>query len=470
MEERIISSCGGTRRCILGRAKEKMFGKKPAKWPDLQRRVDAGEILAIELAYAEMATSDPAYAKVVVETLAKARAGHLTDLPKHQHLIETIVSHANRLIEELAPPTASLPSALNAEQKKAVEAALQNRFSIITGGPGTGKTFTATAIIEALQLKTCACAPTGKAASHLLGKLSTEATGGTLHSLLGVRSPLDYAKPPEEIDAELILVDECSMIDPQLFARLLTAIPQQARLILMGDVNQLPAVEGGSVFADLIVSGAIPTTTLNTCMRSDRTEILDLASKVLKGELVDIRTHDLGFASGSIEEIYQKLWKYVRGRDFNDFRILSTLRKGPLGVNALNRYLFEKFQSDRYPILVNRNDPKKGLSNGDTAMVEGAIATFADGRSWPLNQLSSYEYAYCISVHKAQGSEYKDVLFLVPDGSELFGREVIYTAITRAKEMLAIDGNPDQIQKAIAHSTLKPSAIIESLSSRKLKV
>jgi len=442
-----------------------MFGKqKRAKWPELQKQVEAGEILDIELAYAEMMTSDLIEAKSLVKTLAQARAGYLTDLPKHQHLIETIVIHAKRLIEELPPPAVSIAESLNVEQKQAVVMAIHNRFSIITGGPGTGKTFTATAIIDALKCKSCIAAPTGKAASHLLRKLLEKISGGTLHSLLGIKSPLDFTKPVEEIDAELILVDESSMIDPQLFARLLQAIPSHARLILIGDVNQLPAVEGGSVFADLIYSNAIPTTTLKKCMRSDRREILELAACVLKGEPFDIRTHDLGFASGSIEEIYQKLWQYVQGRDFQHFRILSTLRKGPLGVNALNRYLFEKFQSDCYPILITRSDIKKGLSNGDMAMVEREIATFADGRSWPLNQLPHYEYAYSISVHKAQGSEYRDVLFLVPDGSELFGREVIYTAITRAKETLAIDGNLDQIQKAIAHSTLKPSVIIQSLS------
>lgn len=447
----------------MGRAKEKMFGKKLGMWPQLQMRVDAGEFLAVELAYAKLETDDEKQALATCEKLAKARAGYLVDLPKHRHFMGEIIRHAQRLIAPLTPLTIPLPNRLNSEQKKAIETALANRFSIITGGPGTGKTHTAATLIEALNAKTLVAAPTGKAATHLGKKLKSQVTAATLHSLLGVKTPLDYTKSVEELDAELILVDECSMIDPPLFARLLGSIPPSARLVLMGDVNQLPAVEGGSVFADLIGSEKIPTTYLKTCMRSDRKEILDLAGAVLKGDRKEIRTCDLGFTENSVEVFYEKLWHFVKDKDFQTFRILSTLRKGPYGVDALNRFLVEKFGSDGYPILITRNDQKRGFSNGDMAMVEKGIATFEDGRTYPLSELPKFEYAYCISVHKSQGSEYDHVLLLVPKGSEIFGKEVLYTAVTRAKEKLDVDGDEEEIAKALSLCTLKYSSIKSDL-------
>ncbi|MDN3506108.1 MAG: AAA family ATPase [Simkaniaceae bacterium] len=425
----------------MGLAKQKLFGEK--KQLPLQTCIDKGIFLPIDVAYAQLI--DPENIPLQAALLKAAREGHLCFeksliedpallsllpdgrhyLPKYQQIEETIVSHVKRL----------------------------TNLSIITGGPGTGKTYTATQIIQEAKTKTIVAAPTGKAAAHLLSKIDLPIKGGTLHSLL----------TDEPLDAELIIVDECSMIDPILFARLLSSTPTDATLILMGDVHQLPAVEGGSVFKDLIDSGKIPTTTLTKCHRSDQKEILDLATAILNNTTSDIRNIHLGFSQNNIEKIYQNLWSHVKDKDFSTFRILSTLRKGPLGTDALNRFLYEKFSpAENYPILITRNDKKTGLSNGETGLLSNNIATFGDLQI-PKSQLPPFEYAYCISVHKSQGSEYDDVLLLVPDGSESFGKEVLYTAVTRAKHTLHIDGSLAPIISALTSSTTRLSGISSKL-------
>ncbi|MBS0628668.1 MAG: AAA family ATPase [Verrucomicrobia bacterium] len=470
----------------MGIAKEKLFGRPSKRWPKLQRLVEQGVLLTIDLAYAATQTDSEEEAVTHAALLSLARQGHLrlskelfTDpiltkfardgaaLPKSEYIEDQIVAQIKRLLlSSPAPKTAPLLSHLTTEQSDALQNVLSHPLSIITGGPGTGKTFTAAQIVKGLQATTILTAPTGKAASHLESQIDHPVRSGTLHSLLEVRGPLDYAKEVTPLDAELIIVDECSMIDPPLFARLLTAIGPDTRLVLMGDRNQLPAVEGGSIFADLIESNQIPTAELTKCMRSDRNEILNLAKAILDGTAEEIRTIDLGFADKDIESIYQRLWNHVKDRDFNRFRILSTLRKGPLGVDALNTYLFEKFSkiTTQFPIMIRRNDSRTGLSNGDTGILKGQTATFSAGQQFSIHELPPFEYAYCISVHKSQGSEYEQVLFLVPDGSEAFGKEVLYTAVTRAKLKLEIDGNAEQIRAALSRSSGKISGICQKLT------
>lgn len=454
------------------------------KWPKLQRLVDQGLLLGIDLAYAATQTDSEEEAATHASLIALARQGHLrlqkelldpalaklasegAALPKYEYFEDQIVTHIKRLLNTPVSSkiAAALPN-LTAEQNQALANVLTHPLSLITGGPGTGKTYTAAQIVKALQTSTILTAPTGKAASHLQSQIEGPIRCGTLHSLLGVRSPLDYWDEIEAFEAELVIVDECSMIDPPLFARLLSAIGPNTRLVLMGDSNQLPAVEGGSIFADLIISNCIPTAKLTQCMRSDRQEILQLASAILSGTAADIRTIDLGFAEGNIDTIYQKLWHHVKDRDFGRFRILSTLRKGPLGVDALNGMLYERFskQTNEFPIMIKRNDNRTGLSNGDTGILRGNEAYFSGDRRFVLHELPPYEYAYCLSVHKSQGSEYEQVLFLIPDGSEAFGKEVLYTAVTRAKMTLDIDGNPTQIAAAMSRSSGKSSGICQKL-------
>lgn len=379
-------------------------------------------------------------------------------LPKCAEIEDQIIKHIQRLLsytKQQEIEFSSFPD-LTKEQNHAVRMAKSCSLSLLTGGPGTGKTHTACRIIEIFNCPTLVLAPTGRAASHLLQKSPSSVKGGTLHSWLLQQE--DY------LDANLIIVDECSMIDPPLFVRLLSCIGPHTTLILMGDADQLPAVEGGSIFADLLDSTCIPTTKLSIPLRSERKELVELATHILCGNFLRTYCIDLGFSKGHIPTIYQNLWEYVQNKDFSSFRILSTLRKGPLGVDALNAFLFEKFYKETasIPIMITKNDRQTGLANGDTGFLKKGRAFFKDS-SFAVEELPPYEYAYCLSVHKSQGSEYEEVLFLVPEGSEYFGREVLYTAVTRAKKKIAIDGSDKEITAALGKTSRKLSGICEKL-------
>jgi exodeoxyribonuclease V alpha subunit len=427
-------------------------------------------------------------------------------------------------------------SRLNAEQKKAVEDGLSHSLSFLTGGPGTGKTFTAVELI-----KTCLsslpenqradfhillAAPTGKAIAHLEGNLRKGLDGavslraGTLHALLGIRaSGTDEEIPP--LLADLILVDECSMIDAKIFARLLSAVADGSRLILIGDKDQLPPVDAGSIFADLIDLDTFPTTHLATSLRSDRQEILAVAQAIREGkseEALAWLKHHPGMHWEPLDtpplkpDAYcKKLWESHYEKipaDFackpsaeellakiGRFSLLSCMRQGPLGVDAINRYFLHqslrKIQVGHYwaaPILITRNDADLQLYNGDLGFVVRKVdadfslgqfaledyALFPDRaggcREIAALALNGFEYSYCLSVHKSQGSEYDEIVILAPDGSESFGREVLYTAVTRAKLKMGIAASESLLQSAIRISSRKRSGLIlrESVHSKAL--
>lgn len=500
---------------LMSIIKEKLEIKTQARWPYLWRLVEKGVLLHIDYAYAEKRMSDESECKAALQCvlMAISRLGHLclkvedqiqpplseitTDpqletlvreaagkekvfyLPKYEALEKEIVNGVKRLLELPKKQMGEMKwePALTNEQKLGVSHALTCPLSLITGGPGTGKTFVATQIVQSFieqgKDSVILTAPTGKAAAHLESKLNISqpsVRSGTLHNFLQVRSVVDYAKDVEGLDADLVIVDECSMIDTQVFARLLKSIESKTHLVLMGDANQLPAVEGGAIFRDLIDS-KIPKTTLTYCHRIDRKEILDLAESILKAEAKDLKTLDLGFEKNDLKLIYKNLLDYAEEffpkaeswmRDLNRFRILSTLRKGPLGVDALNALFFKHFSSKttHLPIMIRKNDSKTGLCNGDTGiLINNQRAVFEGGKTFHLHQLPSFEYAYCLSVHKSQGSEFDHVLLLVPEGSESFGREVLYTAVTRAKLRLEIEGNEEQMALALKKISRKISGI-----------
>ena len=407
---------------------------------------------------------------------------------------------------------------LNRAQKEAVEKGMR-LLSFLTGGPGTGKTFTAGELVKACLhsaegLRIILTAPTGKAVAQLEGNLrkvvgeNAHVRVGTLHSILGVKAQVHETDELIPLFADLIIVDECSMIDAKIFSRLLQAVPSGARLILIGDKDQLPPVEAGSVFADLLDSNLYPATYLTECLRSDRSEILELARYIKEGNanaaldflaknMADISWTDLHeSSSGQCADLWErckeKFSTYYLEKprpedllsELGRFSLLSCMRQGPLGVDALNRYFLHRCLNEASqdswwvaPVMVTRNDHELELYNGDIGfLVRKVVSDFSlrqfhiddyalfNDRKGGFRQiaalaLTAFEYSYCLSVHKSQGSEYDEAFILMPQGSELFGREVLYTAITRARHKVVLAASADLLREAITNSSRKISGL-----------
>lgn len=427
-------------------------------------------------------------------------------LPKNWALEETLRLHLARLASNHGPtkiPDFPLLGRLNDEQKQAVSIAMQHTLSLVTGGPGTGKTFTAAAIVQAFlasdpSAKVILTAPTARAADHLKNRLldcSVDSNSllysGTLHSLLGVKN-IKQPPPFPFIGAQLIIVDECSMIDAELFAALLAALPEGSAIVLMGDPDQLHPVGIGSLFADL-VQADLPMpfgrAHLQRCLRVEDRPLLELTAAVQNGKPCAWPLLDWPVDMQHHEEFYEKLWELAKscwpkpspqapepGALFGQlarFRILSVLRQGPFGTEALNEWLAGRFraqmrQGDWWtaPIQITRNDSATGLCNGELGvLVRSRSENYAlfpgHERPLPATVLPAFDFAFCSSVHKSQGSEYEEILLIVPPGSESFGREMLYTAITRAKKRLSIASAPDILATMQKHRSRKLSGFLK---------
>jgi exodeoxyribonuclease V alpha subunit len=427
-------------------------------------------------------------------------------------------------------------------QIAAIRAGCKNCLTVICGGPGTGKTHTAGQLIrivweslpaeERSNYHICLAAPTGKAAANLQKSLQAAAEGilslqnlptATLHSLLGQRSRHKRASPDNPLEADLLIVDEASMIDVQLMANLFSALKPGSRLIMLGDNHQLPAVEAGSLFADLIVIASQPAQSLvnrlTHCLRAELQVIVDFATAINKGEIANcqklltppaagersgiVYCHlgDRGLASSRVGQLIDYAVPHYALPSpsaaptellthFNRFRILSPLRKGPFGVEEINRRLFTALLqcSSRggpfiAPILITRNERSLALNNGEVGILvnlrshgqadlqpyelaPGDYALFpsSDGQSVrrvPALLLPPFEYAYCMSVHKSQGSEFDKVLLLLPPGSELFGRELLYTGVTRARQALELWSDNSTLKQTLEHQNRRLSGIVD---------
>lgn len=387
---------------------------------------------------------------------------------------------------------------LLSEQAAAVRHAAEYPLTIMTGGPGTGKTYTAGWLIrllwESLPKKIqktwqiALVAPTGKAAANLqmgLQRAIQEIPGfpeikvQTLHKLLDVR-PNVSRKELLPLGFDFILVDESSMIDVSIMAQLFASIVPGTRLVLIGDHFQLPPVDAGSLFGDLVRLLPQQTIALQRCMRAELQGIITLSKILNEGDaagldaLLDqpaegVEFHELPekltpaalkrlidsilpkFALDTSSFTAEELLKHFQ------FRILTPFRRGPYGVDALNRHIHSLLAKPFHaaPIMITKGDAQLGLNNGDSGVLlhdelgKPTTAIF-EGKSIPSLFLPAFEYAYCLSVHKSQGSEFNHILLLLPDGSECFGRESLYTAATRARQKVEIWGH-----RATLVSTLK---------------
>ena len=408
---------------------------------------------------------DPAFQDKIIEGSRTAsspfvkRYGNFFYLEKNFAYETQVLERLRELSFPVKPLDFSAPEGLTSEQEQALQLALSNTLTVIEGGPGTGKTFLTSHLVRAMgpKARVILTAPTGKAAARLK-QFNPTAVCGTLHSILGIKSERQLARTGSYVHADLILVDECSMVDAKLFAFFLGSLEAGQRVVFLGDAHQLPPVESGSLFGDLV--DLLPTAHLKKCLRSDRLEVLQLAQDILHGK------SDLPHQPLSEEFIIQKAMENAG----SSFCILSPLREGPFGVNVLNQKIFKQFygrlkpqEQMAVPILITRTDYEAGLFNGEVGVLwrtkeKPLYAMFGD-RKIPASALSSYELGYVISVHKSQGSEFDHVIVAVPTGSETFGREVLYTAVTRARHSVILCGEAETIKNTVNHSSRRNSGL-----------
>ena len=386
------------------------------------------------------------------------------------------------------------------EQTQAIREAATSGVLLITGGPGTGKTTILNGILELLgqmQLKTLLAAPTGRAAKRL-----TEVTGeeaSTIHRLLEASIDPHTGKmffvrdEDNPLKADAVIVDEMSMVDVELLASLLRAIPAGKRLILVGDPDQLPPVGPGFPFNDMLRSGVLPTARLTEIFRQAQQSLIVMnAHRVNRGEMPELRVtnSDFFFMRRQREDAVLQLIRDLcttrlpknMGIPADQIQVLSPTRKGGAGTGELNRmlqaalnppsqekkekqfgdYIFR--EGDRvmqirnnYDIIWKKTDGSAvgtGIFNGDVgviAAIDPAAQTLTavyDDReaTYDFTQLNELEPAYAMTVHKSQGSEYRCVILTCWSGSPyLLSRSVLYTAITRARELLIIVGREETV-------------------------
>jgi exodeoxyribonuclease V alpha subunit len=365
-------------------------------------------------------------------------------------------------------------------QREAVRMALTNKVGILTGGPGVGKTATTQAIVAILQArrgKPLLAAPTGRAAKRL-----SELTGApaqTLHRLLGVRPGGEAQRNADNpLDADLLIVDESSMLDTLLANTLLKAVPNDMHVLFVGDVDQLPSVGAGNVLRDLIASGRVPVTHLDVIFRQAQDSgIVTNAHRINKGErpitrgLPDfffIPEDDAAAAADTIVELARQRLPRRYGFDpRRDLQVLCPMHGGVLGVATLNERLQDALnppgphrrerragsrlyrEGDR--VMCIRNDYDRQVFNGDGGWIERIdlveqelLVRLDDERrvTWSFSDLDELVTAYAVTVHKSQGSEYRAVIIpLHTTHYMMLQRNLLYTAVTRAKELVVIVGS-----------------------------
>ena len=401
---------------------------------------------------------------------------------------------------------------LDEHQVEAVKEAVRNGLLVITGGPGTGKTTTINTIIRYFELEGMdifLAAPTGRAAKRMSETTGFEAR--TIHRMLelngGMEGNAGFEKNEQNpLETDVIIIDEMSMVDISLMYALLKAIAAGTRLILVGDVNQVPSVGPGSVLKDIIDSNEFHTVKLTKIFRQASTsDIIVNAHKINRGEPVSLDNKSMDFfflkryeadkiINVTLQLIKQKLPKFVGASEY-DIQVLTPMRKGLLGVERLNgilqmylnpadkrkrekehggtifregdkvmqtknNYQLEWEIRSKYGLCIDKGT---GIFNGDMGIIEEIndfaetmTVSFDEGRmvEYPYKLLDELELAYAVTIHKSQGSEYPAVVIPLLSGPRmLMNRNLLYTAVTRAKKCVTIVGNDITFNQMIENNS-----------------
>ncbi|MDD3153674.1 MAG: exodeoxyribonuclease V subunit alpha [Victivallaceae bacterium] len=425
-------------------------------------------------------------------------------------------------------------------QITAVVTALSNHVAVISGGPGCGKTTVAAAVLALelernFALRIVLVAPTGKAQSRLAESIRSNApklriapeiqnrlesfTATTLHQLLKIdpRTHLPKRNGENPLSADLLVLDESSMVPLGRMFELFSALPDSCRILLLGDRHQLASIESGAVFAELCrPEAAVRTTELIWNYRSQSAPHVACAGRLIR-ELADCAdaneiacvTRELALLSGPdyrfepagsaelrsvIEPVFRNGHSLTElpgaarqgGAEAMEFamdlaerfRILTSMRDGPLGVNAFNRRMLvelglEGDHAPGVPLMIAENSYELGLMNGDTGLFwraeSGEVRAFFDrgARSFSLAELPPFETAFAMTVHKSQGSGYERVLLILPGqgGEALLTRELVYTGVTRSSGELILRTSPETLRYALSRVTRRVSGLSLQLST-----
>lgn len=478
-------------------ATAQLIGIDPSQIQEgLDMLLDSGEVIQEHVSNVDACyLSDLYEAEVYVSSRIRQMAAHTyeSSSAKPEFVIEKI--EAEQKIT-FAP-----------QQKQTIYAALKKQLLVITGGPGTGKTTTVRAVLalyDAMGLDTMLAAPTGQAAKRLAQVTGREAS--TIHRLLEASFSAETdcvtfrKKEDDRLKCSALILDECSMVDISLMRAVLAAIGPNCRLVLVGDADQLPSVGPGSVFRDIIRSGTAETVRLTEIFRQkEESRIVIAAHQINRGEVPDLRLNKNGFfflRRREAEEAAETIVSLCRDRlpknmgiPSNEIQVLSPTRKGPAGTENLNRLLqaalnppsagskreFEYGgrifrEGDRvmqirndYDILWRTADLQSGYGvfNGDIGFIQSIdpaselLTIDFDGRiaEYVYEQASELDHAWAMTVHKSQGSEYRAVvLAAAKTPPQLMYRGLLYTAVSRASELLVCVGDDLIIQAMTENS------------------
>lgn len=434
----------------------------------------------------DLAVYLPAYYDAEVRVALALKNLIETPFERHYKATDDPQSFSSRVRHTVDMPTVNLSK----DQLEAVEMALNNKVAIMTGGPGTGKTSALRALIEKLEdedLRFLLVSPTGRAAKRL-----SEATGYsafTIHRALGFTIDQTYFHDEvNPLPIDVLIIDEASMLDIDLFHYVLDALKPTSRLFIVGDVDQLPSVGPGNVLGDLIASGLIPVKRLTNIFRQgEGSGIIRNAHRINQGEELEFnRDQDFFFfdaqepaaAAELIVDIVKNRLPAKFGFDpYTDVQVLSPMYRHEVGVTALNRALQVALNSGFAPqvnadglilklydkVIQTRNNYELEVYNGDIGVIShiemelGEVTVQFEGHevTYERRFLGELQHAYCISTHRSQGSEYPVVVMpVMTQHYAMLQRNLLYTAVTRARSMVVLVGMRRAVQVAIQNNRI----------------